>query len=169
MHMHQVGGGLPADGTGVTPPRLARGYVRACAAATVAAGLIAACASGTHHAAGSAAHVVDVTVENFKIDVPASVPAGLTRFVIHGAGPTMHEFNVTRTDLAPTALPLAADGTVDDTEPHPGVTHLAEAEGIDIGQTKDLTVMLTPGRYVLYCNMDGHYEAGMNAGLQVTA
>jgi plastocyanin len=111
---------------------------------------------------------VAVTVRNFRIDLPATVRAGTVTFVIDGAGPTMHEFNVARTNLAQDRLPQADDGTVDDKTPHPGFVHVAEREGIDIGQHKTLTVALTPGAYVLYCNMDGHYQAGMRAPIVVT-
>jgi uncharacterized cupredoxin-like copper-binding protein len=79
----------------------------------------------------------------------------------------MHELNIARTDMSSKALPLAADGIIDDQNPHAGFEHLAEAEGIDIGQHASLTVNLTPGHYVLYCNMEGHYMAGMSTDFTV--
>ena len=111
--------------------------------------------------------VVRVTVRNFGIDVPSQVRAGLVQFDLAGAGPTMHEFNIVRTHLAPSKLPLKPDGTVDDLSPHPDFEHLAEREGIDTGDHATLTVRLIPGDYVVYCNMDGHYMAGMSAGFSV--
>jgi uncharacterized cupredoxin-like copper-binding protein len=111
--------------------------------------------------------VVPIELPNFKIVGPAHVRAGLVKFVLTGVGPTMHEFNVARTDPQ-SALPLAPDGTVDDQVEHRGFEHLAEREGIDIGDHSSLTVQLAPGHYVLYCNMYGHYEAGMHAALVVS-
>jgi hypothetical protein len=113
--------------------------------------------------------VVKVSVRNFAIDAPTAVPAGAIHFVVHSAGPTMHEFNIAQTDLGADALPLAADGTVDDTKPHAGFTLVAGLPGIDLGETKTLSATLPPGHYVLYCNMDGHYTAGMSRPFTVTS
>jgi len=112
--------------------------------------------------------MVPITVRNFAIDAPGSVRAGPIRFEISGGGPSMHEFNVARTSYLPDALPLTDGGVVDDLTPHDGFDHLAEAEGIDIGTKKHLDLNLSPGTYVLYCNMDGHYQAGMSVRLTVT-
>ena len=35
------------------------------------------------------------------------------------------------------------------------------------GAVRDLTVQLKPGRYILFCNMEGHYMAGMHTELVV--
>ena len=111
--------------------------------------------------------IARVHLQNFKIDIASTVPAGLTTLAISSSGPTMHELNVVRTNRAADALPQAADGTVDDQSPHSDFDHLAEAEGIDIGGHKNMTVNLTPGHYVLYCNMEGHYMAGMATAFTV--
>jgi uncharacterized cupredoxin-like copper-binding protein len=129
---------------------------------------LAACGSRSHGSqAGSGGRKVEVTLENFKIDMPAQIRAGRVTLMVAGAGPTMHELNVARSDAAPDALPVGADHLVDDHEPHVGFTHVAEAEGIDLGQRKTMTLSLSPGHYVLYCNMDGHYRAGMSTALTV--
>jgi hypothetical protein len=133
-----------------------------CAALCVAA-LAAGCssASGSTSAGGSR---VDITVRDFKIDVPATIPSGKVTLVVHGAGPTMHELNIAWTDLPPNGLPVHPDGTISDKQDTPHFIHLHEVEGIDIGQKKSMTVQLEAGkRYVLYCNMDGHYMADMTA------
>lgn len=106
---------------------------------------------------------VQVTVRNFKIEIPATIPTGKVTFVVDGAGPTLHEFNVARSDLSPRSLPLASDDTVDDTKNTDHFTWIGQVEGIDIGDTKTFTTNITPGHYVFYCNMDGHYMAGMSA------
>jgi uncharacterized cupredoxin-like copper-binding protein len=81
-------------------------------------------------------------------------------------GPTTHEFLVVRTDRAPDKLPLQRDGlTVN--EDAPGIDLLEEAEGLDIDDRRTLTLRLTPGHYVLYCNLEGHYLGGMHAALTV--
>lgn len=120
-------------------------------------------------AGGVVTRDVAVTMQNYRVDVPHVLAAGRVRFVVANIGPTMHEFNVARTRSATTGLPLNADGTVDDHGTHPDFVHLGEVEGIDLGQHKTLTLTLTPGSYVVYCNMDGHFLAGMKEHITVIA
>ena len=122
-----------------------------------------ACTSAKAQSGAKAA----IHLKNFEIGVASTLPAGLTTFDISSVGPTMHELNIARTDMSSGKLPVSADGTVDDLTPHAGFDHLAEAEGIDIGEHKTLTVNLTPGHYSLYCNMEGHYMAGMHTDFTV--
>ena len=107
--------------------------------------------------------VVHVTLKNFAIELPAVLPTGKVTFVVHGIGPTLHEFNVARSDLAPQSLPLASNDTVDDTTNTAHFVWVGQVEGIDIGVTKTFTTNITPGHYDFYCNMDGHYMAAMSA------
>jgi len=125
--------------------------------ASVTTGCTAADASVSVH--GSR---VDLTVRDFKIDSPQTVPSGTVTFVVHGAGPMMHELNVAWTDLAAKDLPLTSGDLVADTKDTSHFVHVGEVEGIEMGKTKSLTVQLESGKtYVLYCNMEGHYMAGM--------
>ena len=116
---------------------------------------------------------VDVTEKDFKIEIPSTIPTGNVTFVIHSDGPTLHEFNVARTDLANLTSLRASDDSLNDAPdtPNPHFIHdpAWEIEGIDIGMTKRLTVPIdhldtSKGwHYVFYCNMDGHFMAGMIA------
>jgi uncharacterized cupredoxin-like copper-binding protein len=108
---------------------------------------------------------VNVLLEDFKVKRDATaVPAGNISFRILNHGPTTHELIVVRTDRAPDKLPLQDDGlTVD--EEGPGVELLDEVGGLDIDDRQTLDVRLTPGHYVLYCNLEGHYLGGMYATL----
>ena len=112
---------------------------------------------------------VDVTVQEFAV-IPASssAPAGDVTFDVTNKGPDdTHEFVVFKTDLAPDALPTAADGSVD--EEGEGVELIDEIEDIAVGDTPTLTVTLDAGSYVFICNIveeeDGetiaHYQQGM--------
>ncbi|MGH8890178.1 MAG: hypothetical protein ACRDV3_10560 [Acidothermaceae bacterium] len=112
---------------------------------------------------------VDVTVRDFKIDAPTKVPAGTVTFVVHGTGPMLHEFNVAWTDLGAKDLPRKPDDTVADEQNTADFVHLGEVEGIEMDGTKSLTVDLESGKtYVLYCNMEGHYMAGMTTIVTAT-
>jgi uncharacterized cupredoxin-like copper-binding protein len=110
---------------------------------------------------------VNLLLKDFKVreDV-AVVPAGTVRFRILNQGPTSHEVNVVRTDHAPEKLPLQRDGLTVDEEAD-GMKFLDDAEGLDIDDRQSLVLDLTPGHYVLYCNLEGHYLGGMYAALTV--
>ena len=109
----------------------------------------------------------NVLLEDFKVRQETTVvPAGTVSFLIRNQGPTTHEVIVVRTDLAPDKLPLQPDGlTVDEEER--GVKFLEEVEGLDIDDRETLILDLAPGRYVLYCNLEGHYLGGMYEALIV--
>jgi uncharacterized cupredoxin-like copper-binding protein len=110
---------------------------------------------------------VNVLLEDFKVREDAAVvPAGTVSFLIRNQGPTTHEFIVVRTDRAPDKLPLQRDGlTVN--EEAPGIDLLDEIPGLDIDDRQTLTLRLAPGKYVMYCNLEGHYLGGMHATLTV--
>ena len=110
-----------------------------------------------------------VKLRNFAIDGPTTVRAGVLTFEVEGVGPTMHELNLAETSDSAHQLPQKADGTVDDQTDTATFHHVDEKEGVDIGDHTSMTVTLTPGHYAFYCNMDGHYSAGMSADLTVTA
>jgi uncharacterized cupredoxin-like copper-binding protein len=110
---------------------------------------------------------VNVLLEDFKVRGDAAVvPAGTVSFRVLNQGPTTHELIVVRTDRPPDTLPLQPDGlTVD--EEGPGIDFLEEVEGLDIDDRQTMVLNLTPGRYVMYCNLEGHYLGGMYAALTV--
>jgi uncharacterized cupredoxin-like copper-binding protein len=138
--------------------------------ATVAAlALVSAGCSGDEET------TVDVTVQEFAV-IPAasSAPAGDVTFDVTNEGPDdVHEFVVFKTDLAPDALPTAADGSVD--EEGEGIELIDEIEDIAVGDTPTLTVTLDAGSYVFICNIveeEGgetiaHYQQGMRVAFNV--
>ena len=89
-----------------------------------------------------------------------TAPAGNVTFhVKNNATDQQHEFVVVQTDTPADKLPLDADGNVNE--------DLGEAEEIDPGTSKDLTLNLPPGHYVLMCNLPGHYAQGMHLDFTV--
>lgn len=113
---------------------------------------------------------VDVALTTYAITPSTnSVSSGDVTFHIHNdATDLTHEFVVFKTDLPEDQLPLTAEGIVD--EENPGVTLIDEAEEITPGTSKDLTVTLESGNYVLVCNTDSdqqHYQHGMHAAFTV--
>lgn len=102
---------------------------------------------------------------------PASVPAGAVTFNAVNSGTIPHELVVLKTDISPELLPArAADATKVD-EAAAGIENLGEIEDsvLDVsGATGTLTLDLAPGKYVLICNVSGHYKAGMRTAFTVT-
>ncbi len=112
---------------------------------------------------------VKATIGDFRIWLGApTVITGPMTFLLHSRGPSTHEFKIARTNLSPAQLPLGKDGlTVNESSPL-----LHDVHGltfIDIGQTVSVSVDLTPGHYVFFCNFEGHYLGGMHVGLEVDA
>lgn len=135
----------------------------ACAYAGVALVLVA-CSPPT---TGPSGPVFDVKIRDFRI-LPSSdsAPDGVVTLNVSNTGPTTHEFVVVRTDLPYEDLPIGIDGLSVDED---GLEPVDEIEGIEDGTSGQVTVRLEPGRYVFFCNFEGHYLAGMNAAVEVTA
>jgi len=67
-----------------------------------------------------------------------------------------------RTDLALEALPLA-DGAVEEGE----VDVVGKIPEFAAGRTQEATLTLAAGKYVLFCNVPGHYVSGMRTSFTV--
>jgi uncharacterized cupredoxin-like copper-binding protein len=117
---------------------------------------------------------VNVSLREFSIDPsPAFAPAGTVRFHVTNDGEEQHEFLVIRTELAPNALPRAANGSYQ--ENGEGTELLDEIEMVMPGETRELELDLNEGGHVLICNMveieddivEAHYAKGMYAAFDV--
>jgi uncharacterized cupredoxin-like copper-binding protein len=107
---------------------------------------------------------VDVSLTTYKITLSTdSVKAGEVVFhVTNDATDLVHEFVIFKTDLPEDQLPLTAENIVD--EAGAGITFINEDEDVAQGTSKDRSVTLEPGRYVLLCNtaLNNHYTRGMH-------
>jgi uncharacterized cupredoxin-like copper-binding protein len=127
--------------------------------------LLAGCGSGARHQASSGP-VVRVNERDFRITVsPARVQAGQVRLLVRNHGPDTHELIVVRSPNG--HLPLRLDGLTVNEATLARVT-VGSLEGGDPGSDRELSLHLKPGRYELFCNMAGHYLAGMRAELVVS-
>jgi len=126
-------------------------------------GLLSCSPAGPHPDA-----TVGVVVRDFRISPSRqNIPAGTVEFAVRDRGPSTHEFVVIRTDLPADHLPLERDGlTVD--EDSPLLHSVGEITDLNIGQSGELSLRLRPGRYVLFCNLEGHYLGGMHATIEVS-
>lgn len=100
-----------------------------------------------------------------KVSAP-SAPAGVVTFhVTNDFKDTIHEMIVMY--LADPSQPLpyvVADSRVDEDK----AGDKGEVSELDPGASGSLTVALKPGKYLLICNVAGHYAAGMWTEFEVT-
>jgi len=122
-------------------------------------------------AACSGSQTIDAALTSYNIALSDnSANSGEITFHVHNdaTDDLTHEFVVFKTDLPPDQLPLTEEGIVD--EEGAGVTAIDEVEDVEPGTSKDLTVNLEPGNYVLICNIDSdemHYQHGMHVAFTV--
>ncbi len=88
--------------------------------------------------------MVEVKLTEYKIEMPASVAAGVTTFKVTNAGKETHSFEV------------EGNGIEKEIEPK-----------LQKGGTGMLQVDLKPGTYKIYCPVDGHKMLGMSLSLTV--
>jgi hypothetical protein len=132
-------------------------------AAAVLLLLLSACSRGSPAASGS---IVNLTLHDFRIVSSTSVTSDTeVVFQVQNRAPATHEFVIVRSDLPPDQLPIATDGlSVDEDKLRPA----GEIGEVDTGTTETLAIHLAPGRYVFFCNLEGHYLGGMHVVLEVS-
>jgi uncharacterized cupredoxin-like copper-binding protein len=90
---------------------------------------------------------------------PGAVKAGEVTFkAVNTSKDIVHEMVLA--PIADVNMPLPyneAEGKVDED----AAGHLGEVAELEPGQSGALTLTLKPGTYILYCNISGHYAAGM--------
>lgn len=109
---------------------------------------------------------VDVTMIDYEMQLSTdTVKAGDIVFHIQNDSEiTVHEFVVVQTDMMAEELPVGEDLLVDESL----FTPVDEVEDMEAGDSAELAVTLTPGHYILLCNIAGHYQLGMHADFNVT-
>ncbi len=134
--------------------------MRRLSALVVGAALVAS-ACGTTAAEPSEQPTLTVELTDFALSAaPGTVKAGHVVFAIRNRSSMVHELTVIRTDLASDALPVENGKAKEDGK----AGGLANISG---GVSRKLALELPAGRYVLICNVVGHYQLGMRAALTV--
>jgi hypothetical protein len=105
-----------------------------------------------------------VTERDFRISAPKQVASGNLIVTVDNKGPDDHELIIVRATTA--RLPLRSDGLTANEERLDPITAIA-LEPVGPGTVRKVRVHLKPGRYVLFCNMSGHFMAGMRTTLVV--
>jgi uncharacterized cupredoxin-like copper-binding protein len=124
-----------------------------------------ACSSSSQDGAAPAGEqVLQVKVKDFAIKAPEQLAPGDIVLRVRNAGPDTHELLLVRADGR--KLPLRPDNlTIDEDAVKPRT--VGTLEDAHPGTLRTWKLHLAPGRYVLFCNMSGHYLGGMRASLVV--
>jgi len=94
--------------------------------------------------------------------------AGTVKISTPNQGQLPHELVLLKTDQSPNSLPTLSNGEVDEEGLEAkGVESPGEIEDVNPGATKSASLKLTPGTYVMICNLPGHYKQGMYGTLTV--
>jgi uncharacterized cupredoxin-like copper-binding protein len=122
-------------------------------------------------AAGAATggKTVEIRMGEFYFDPKnATAPAGQTTIEAPNEGSVEHELVLFKTNKNPAKLPTEANGEVDEEKLDKEAEEAGEIADVEAGETKSESFNLTPGKYVMFCNLPGHYTAGMYGTLTVT-
>ena len=121
---------------------------------------VAACAPAAENIPAD----VDVAVhmQDYRVLLSvATVKAGTVRFGIKNEGNMEHSFELIKTDLAFDQLPTTGDAKAKED----GL--IKQVKSLPVGKVSVVTADLVAGKYVIICNVAGHYQLGMRAALTV--
>ena len=143
----------------------------------VVAALLAGCGGGSgttaasQTAAGTEAgggQTITIKMGDFYFEPKnATAPAGQTTIEAPNEGSVEHELVVFKTNKNPAKLPTEANGEVDEEKLDKEAEEAGEIADVEPGDTKSEEFDLTPGKYVIFCNLPGHYAQGMYGTLTV--
>lgn len=109
---------------------------------------------------------ISVVLDEYTVDAGKTTAGpGEVTFEAGNVGQIEHELVVLRTDSDPEDLPVK-DGRVQ-TDAR-GIELVGNTDRIKAGGSQVLEVALTPGAYVLICNVPAHYQTGMRAPFRVS-
>ncbi len=109
----------------------------------------------------AATPTVKVDLKEFKVLPSAkTAKAGKLTFAVKNIGKVDHELLVIKTNVAPGKLPVKnAQASVKG--------KVGEVKALKPGKSGKVTLTLAKGKYVLLCNLPGHYPAGQYTGFTV--
>ena len=104
---------------------------------------------------------INVTAKEMVFQLSSgTAPAGFVEFIVKNEGTKPHEFVVLKNDLPNKKLPLKGGNLDEDVKGFKNLGEISESK-LRSGATQTLKLNLTPGRYLLVCNLPGHFQAGM--------
>jgi uncharacterized cupredoxin-like copper-binding protein len=164
--------------------KLMRGVAMAVALLTLSAVLVAGCGGsdenesaattteavteGNGSGGGGGGQSVEIKMGDFFFNPKdATASAGSTTITAPNDGSVEHELVLFKTNTNPADLPTKANGEVDEEKLDQQAQEGGELADVEAGKVKSGKFNLTPGKYVMFCNLPGHYAAGMYGTLTV--
>jgi uncharacterized cupredoxin-like copper-binding protein len=133
------------------------------AVALAALAVTVACGDDDDDDSGSTETTVAVTLADYDITIDRGTAAsGSVRFETTNDGAVPHELVIIKTDLGVDELPVSEARVPED-----AVDLIGEIEEFDAGTSMNASFDLGPGKYVLICNIPGHYDLGMRVAFVV--
>ena len=124
--------------------------------------VMTACSAPASTDSGEAPTLV-AQLSDFKVTLDhPSIAAGHVVIGIRNTASMEHELKVIKTCVAPDQLPI--DGATAKASEQGKV---GEVLNIGAGASRKLVLELAAGKYVLLCNIAGHYQLGMHTALEV--
>lgn len=122
----------------------------------------------TQSGTGGVAKALTITMGDYSF-APSAVTtgAGPVTITTPNGGQVEHELVLLKTDRSPTSLPVKGNEVDEEGLEAKGVETPGEIEEVGPGQTKSGSFKLTPGSYVMICNLPGHFQKGMYGSLTV--
>src|SRR3954466_11005118 len=102
-----------------------------------------------------------INERDFRISAPATLPAGRVDLSVDNTGPDDHELIIVHTSKR---LPRRRDALTINEDALERQTVGVIEPGMG---TRHLELDLHPGRYVMFCNMEGHFLGGMHRQFRV--
>ncbi len=132
--------------------------------ASTQAGTTGAAQTGT----AGAGKGLTITMDDYSF-TPSAVTtnAGPVTITTPNDGQVEHELVLLKTDQSPTSLPVKGNEVDEEGLEAKGVENAGEIEEVGPGQTKSGSFKLTPGSYVMICNLPRHFQQGMYGSLTV--
>jgi len=125
----------------------------------------------TEAAAGGAegGNALELKMDDYFFDPKnGSAAAGPTTIEAPNEGSVEHELVVFKTNMDPAELPTEANGDVNEEKMDKVAESAGEVPDVEPGESKSGSFELTPGKYVIFCNLPGHYAQGMYGTITVT-
>jgi uncharacterized cupredoxin-like copper-binding protein len=94
--------------------------------------------------------------------------AGQTTIEAPNEGTVEHELVLFKSNMDPAKLPTHANGEVDEEKLDEVAEEAGEVADVEAGESKSGEFKLKPGKYVMFCNLPGHYAQGMYGTLTVS-
>jgi uncharacterized cupredoxin-like copper-binding protein len=124
--------------------------------------------ASTTPTSASGGNALQVTMsDDFFTPQDATAKAGSVKISTPNTGQLVHEMVMAKTEVDPSKLPTTSDGSVDEAKLESAGQSAGEIADVNPGDTKEGTFKLAPGNYVMFCNVPGHYAAGMYGTITV--